>query len=144
MADQPIETGRGLLAPLKREAGDFASGEKVPLLSSNIRQVIGVKAATPDGRFLGEYPWRGDFGAQVARFRHTSLDAGTRDDLARIYVVDALAAWEPRARVSLERTVVQQVDVGGRITKISVRFIPDTAATDNLIGREETAEVNIG
>lgn len=140
---ETIQTGTGLLFPLLREHDDFASGEGVTLLKSNVRKAIGIRAASRDGKYSGEYAWRGNFGSQIDRLRHSNLDSGTHDDLARIYATDAVALWEPRARVSTERTVVNR-SLSGRANRISVKFVPNTGQVDNLVGLEESAEVQIG
>jgi phage baseplate assembly protein W len=46
----------------------------------------------------GELPWRPEFGSNLYLLRNRQND-GTLADLARTYVVDALARWEPRVRV---------------------------------------------
>jgi len=137
-------TGEGLLFPLKREHGDFASGKDAPLMKSNINNVLGVKAATPDARWLGEYPWQLDFGAWVDRLRHSNLDTASRDDLSRIAVADGLAKWEPRVRADVSRVGVMRTD-DGRATLLNVKFsrnLEDEGAS--AVDPAETAEVKVG
>jgi len=132
-------TGTGLIFPLRREHGDFAHASGATLVRSNIRSILGVKAATPDGKFAGEYPWALRFGAWVDRLRHANLDAASRDDLIRVAVTDAVAMWEPRATVDTPSVGVVKTD-GGRATAIKVRF---SLADDDDASMAE-AEVTIG
>jgi len=95
---QPSFFGFGLLTPFRRDLkSDFATGEIVELVKSNIRQVLGTHARNVNGG--GEIPWRTDFGSWLHMIRHRDLTYATQE-VARVYVSDALAAWEPRARVA--------------------------------------------
>ena len=97
--------GRGLLFPLRRRGEDLESGTGEELLKSNVRKVISVDGATEDGDLLGEYPWRLEFGSQIARLRHTNI-RDVREDMAIINVAQSVAKWEPRAVVLTDRSFV--------------------------------------
>lgn len=122
----PTFLGTGLMRPLRRDQkNDFASGGGVDLVASCIGQVLGTKADT--ARSPGELPWRTDFGSRLHLLRHRNHTAAL-DDVALVYVVEALRRWEPRVSVtsaSVERTTNNRelivrvrfnvVDRGGRI-----------------------------
>jgi phage baseplate assembly protein W len=141
---QDTSTGRGLLFPLKRVHGDFEDGQDGELLRSNVGNVLGVKAATPDGLFLGEYDWLLGFGAWIDRLRHANLDSASKDDLSRIATIDALAVWEPRVSTDTSKVGVLRTD-DGRATLIDVKFrrtLENEGAT--AVDPTETAEVKVG
>lgn len=137
-------TGQGLLYPLHREHSDFGYGEGSKLISSNIQGILGVRAATPDGMFRGEYPWNLSFGSGIDRLRHSNLDSPSMNDLIRIAVTDAVAAWEPRASVETQKVGV--ITTGnGRATTIDVKFrkrIEDGG--ERVVDVIESTEVRIG
>jgi phage baseplate assembly protein W len=141
---QDSSTGNGLTFPLHREHSDFASGNDVKLLSSNLQNVLGVKAATSNAMFLGEYPWLLSFGSQIDRMRHANLDDPSRDDLIRIAVTDAVGEWEPRARVETQLVGVLKTP-NGRATSIDVKFskniVEENARSVDVV---ESTEVKIG
>lgn len=82
---------RGLLLPFRRDRrNDFANGAGVEKIRSNVRQVLGT--------MQGEIPWLPSFGSQLFRLRHQNNNP-ILENLAFLYVIDALQQWEPRARV---------------------------------------------
>lgn len=89
--------GRGLLRPFQRDAfRDWANSTGGPVLASSVGQILGTMSNSPLAS--GELPWRPEFGSNLYLLRNRQND-GTLADLARTYVVDALARWEPRVRV---------------------------------------------
>ena len=108
----------GLLYPFVREADDFSVGAGATLLKSNVRKVVATKAASQDGRYRGEYPWRLDFGSDLDRIRHSNYDE-FMTSLLQIYFTDAVSLWEPRASVSTERITFSERD-GGHLMLASV------------------------
>lgn len=112
------ETITGLLYPLIRVAGDFANGSGADLLRSNIRKAVATKAASADGVYRGELPWRLDFGSQVDRMRHAAVGRlrSLEDDLIRVYVTDGVLRWEPRASVNAEGVQVVREGSGQKVS----------------------------
>lgn len=123
----PSFLGTGIMRPFRRdEKNDFAVGAGVDLVKSRIGQIIGTKAnsaTTP-----GELPWRSDFGSRVHLVRHRNNNV-VSDDLATLYVREAVAKWEPfvsSTSATVSRTFDQRakevlvkfniVDAGGRVT----------------------------
>jgi phage baseplate assembly protein W len=94
--DVPFER-RGLLMPFQRDQKqDFANGTGIDLICSNVQQVLGMRGqsdTTP-----GELPFEPEMGSLLHLLRHQNINAVRRHQ-AEIYVVDALARWEPRVEV---------------------------------------------
>jgi phage baseplate assembly protein W len=90
--------GFGLLRPFQRDGrADFVAAGGEALIRSAVGQILGTVGAseiTP-----GEVPWRTDFGSLLFRLRHQKNDAVVQE-LARVYVVEALKRWEPRIIVT--------------------------------------------
>jgi uncharacterized protein len=90
--------GFGLLRPFQRDGrADFVAAGGEALIRSVVGQILGTIGAseiTP-----GEVPWRTDFGSLLYRLRHQKNDS-VLQELARVYVVDALKRWEPRIVVT--------------------------------------------
>lgn len=139
MADE-LTTGTGLLFPLVREHGDYATGTGAALVGSNIRNVLGVRCASRDGAYRGELPWRLNFGSQIDRARHSNLDEEIQKDLVRVYVSDAISRWEPRAIPSPGEIELQDI-AGGRRAKLTVTFQVDTGQLGDV--SQEAVEVLI-
>lgn len=99
--------GFGLLSPFRRDLKqDFANAGGVELIKSCVAQILGTQCAY-DGANVqaqGELLWRPAFGALLYRLRHMK-QGPTLNELARVYVVDALARWEPRVSVTSSTTV---------------------------------------
>lgn len=90
--------GFGLLRPFKRDQkADFAAEGGEQLIRSAVGQVLGTSAASDFT--LGELPWRTEFGSLLHLLRHQKNDV-VLQELARVYVVDALKRWEPRVVVT--------------------------------------------
>jgi len=111
--------GFGLLRPLRRDQkADFAAAGGEQLIRSAVGQILGTIGAsdvTP-----GELPWRTDFGSLLYRLRHQKNDS-VLQELARVYVVDALKRWEPRVVVTSLQVSRQEQD-GENVLAIHLRY----------------------
>src|SRR5262249_4089606 len=76
---------------------------------------IGASDVTP-----GEVPWRSDFGSLLYRLKHQKNDS-VLQELARVYVVDALKRWEPRIAVTAV-TVGRLRHEGENVLVIRIRY----------------------
>ena len=101
--------GSALIRPFRRtERNDFLQGFGVPEVLSAIGQVLGTSKGT--------LPWRPDFGCDLERLRHQPNSA-TTEDLARVFVQDALQQWEPRAQLtSVDRVPSADNEIDLRVT----------------------------
>lgn len=100
--------GSALIRPFRRtERNDFLQGFGVPEVMSGVGQVLGTEPGT--------LPWRPDFGCAIGRLRHQANSA-TTEDLARVFVQDALQQWEPRVQL----TSVAQVPAGDKTISLRV------------------------
>lgn len=89
---------RGVLRPFRRDAvNDFASGEGSKLIGAELGQILGTRCSNEYTE--GELPWRPEFGSLIHLLRHSNNDP-ILEDLARVYVTDAISQWHPTARVS--------------------------------------------
>lgn len=101
--------GFGLVHPFRRDhRNDFVAAGDAQLVRASIAQILGTLGGGDDG--AGELPWRTEFGSQLYLLRHQKNDA-VLSELARVYIVDALARWEPRvvvrsAKVTREANVL--------------------------------------
>ncbi len=89
---------RGLMAPLMRDGKrDFVTGHGAAYLRSKIIQVLLTEGATP--RSSGELPFRTNFGSGLHLLRHERNDH-VIEELARVYVKDALKRWLPEVEIT--------------------------------------------
>lgn len=96
--------GFGLIRPFQRDLkNDFANTGGVALVKSAIGQILGTRASSDFT--IGEMPWRTEFGSIVYLLRHQP-NTDVLQELARVYVADALRLWEPR--VALRRVDITQ------------------------------------
>lgn len=111
--------GFGLLRPLRRDQkADFAAAGGEQLIRSAVGQILGTigsSEATP-----GELPWRTEFGSLLYRLRHQKNDH-VLQELARVYIVDALKRWEPRIAVTAVTVGREQHD-GDNVLAIRLRY----------------------
>lgn len=107
---------RGLTQPLTRTSrGDFASATGSAVVAANVGQVLATER--------GEVRWRPSFGRRLASLRHRANTlAGA--ELARIALAEALAEWEPRARVLDIRLEPDAGPLGNRL-QLSVVYEVD-------------------
>ena len=106
---------RGIITPFRRdEKFDFANDTGIELIRSNVRQILGTRGPGPNG--VGELPWLTNFGSSLHTLRHQKNNP-VLEEVALVYVVEALQTWEPRVEVT--EVSIEQPD---RYLKIAVRF----------------------
>jgi hypothetical protein len=133
--------GFGLVRPFVRDQkGDFATAEGVALVRACVGQVLGTVGSSQTTQ--GELPWRPEFGSLLTLLRHRANDPVTAQ-LARVYVADALARWEPRVRVKsviITRERSPHAGVGGEdVLVVSVRY--DFVVTGEVVVEDITQRV---
>jgi phage baseplate assembly protein W len=111
--------GFGLVRPFRRDGrADFLAAGGEPVIRSAVGQILGTVGAS-DG-MPGELPWRTDFGSLLYRLRHQKND-NVLQELARVYVVDALKRWEPRIVVTAVQVSREQHD-GKNVLAIRLNY----------------------
>jgi phage baseplate assembly protein W len=120
MVADNLSIGTGVLHPLRFVGDDFDVATGTPLFQSRLGKILGVQAATPDGKMSGELPWRRNFGSQAQILQHLNVD-DFYEDLAHVYVVDAIYTWEPLAIASIAEVVAERRDSGQKST-VKIRF----------------------
>jgi phage baseplate assembly protein W len=111
--------GFGLVRPFRRDGrADFLAAGGEPLIRSAVGQILGTIGASDVTQ--GEVPWRTDFGSLLYRLRHQKNDS-VLQELARVYVVDALRRWEPRIVVTAVTVGREQHD-GENVLAIRIRY----------------------
>jgi phage baseplate assembly protein W len=91
----PAFLGAGLVRPFTRDQkNDFANANGLPVIQACVGQILGTKASDDAGINNGEVPWRPTFGSRLYLLQHRK--GPHLAQMARVYVVDALAKWEPR------------------------------------------------
>jgi phage baseplate assembly protein W len=111
--------GFGLLRPFRRDRkADFAAAGGEALVRSAIGQILGTMASSEFTQ--GELPWRTEFGSLLHLLRHQKNDA-VLQELARVYVVDALKRWEPRVQLTSVQ-VTRERDRGENVLAIRLRY----------------------
>ena len=132
---------RGVIAPFQRdEKNDFANEVGVELIRSNVRQVIGTVGASDTSP--GEIRWLTEFGSQVYTLRHSNMNE-VLDELARVFVVEALRRWEPRVRVTDTKIEKLREARRARITVlfdiVDLQAPATTIVVPNLVEQVEVA-----
>lgn len=135
----------GLLRPFRRDQkADFAAGGAEQLIRSAVGQILGTIGASDTTP--GELPWRTEFGSLLYRLRHQKNDR-LLQELARVYVVDALKRWEPRVTVTDVGITREQHD-GENVLAIRLRYevISINTPGNNVIlpGVEQTVLIGDG
>ncbi|HVW29229.1 MAG TPA: GPW/gp25 family protein [Polyangiaceae bacterium] len=111
--------GFGLLRPFRRDLKvDFASADGERLVRSAVGQILGTMAGSDFTQ--GELPWRTEFGSLLHLLRHQRNDV-VLQELARVYVVDALKRWEPRVIVTSVKVTRERQD-GENVLAIRLRY----------------------
>jgi phage baseplate assembly protein W len=91
----PAFLGSGLVRPFVRDQkNDFANANGLSVIQSCVGQILGTKASDDTGLRSGELRWRPTFGSRLYLLQHRK--GPQLPVMARVYVVDALAKWEPR------------------------------------------------
>ncbi len=90
--------GRGVTHPFRRDGkGDFQNEVGANLVRKSVSQILGTRAQTEFAD--GELKWRQSFGSRIHLLKHAPNNQATRE-LARLYSIEAVNIWEPRARIS--------------------------------------------
>ena len=111
--------GFGLLRPFRRDLkADFAADGGERLVRSAVGQILGTMASSDFTQ--GELPWRTEFGSLLHLLRHRRNDA-VLQELARVYVVDALKRWEPRVVVTSVQ-MTRELQEGQNVLAIRLRY----------------------
>ena len=111
--------GFGLLRPLRRDRkADFAADGDDAVVRSAVGQVLATRASSEISQ--GEIPWRPEFGSLLYLLRHQRNDS-VLQELARVYVVDALKRWEPRVIVKTV-SVTRETQEGDDILAVRVVY----------------------
>jgi hypothetical protein len=111
--------GFGLLRPFRRDLkADFAADGGERVIRSAVGQILGTMAGSDFTQ--GELPWRTEFGSLLHLLRHQKNDA-VLQELARVYVVDALKRWEPRVVVTSVKVTREEQD-GENTLGIRLRY----------------------
>jgi len=134
--------GFGLIRPFQRDLrSDFAAAGGEQLIRSAVGQILGTVGASDYTE--GEVPWRTDFGSLLHVLRHQRNDH-VLQELARVYVVEALTRWEPRVTVTAVQVTREQRE-GENVLAIRVRY--DVISTNTpgnkvlLSGIDQTVRV---
>ncbi len=111
--------GFGLLRPFRRDQkADFAASGAEQVIRSAVGQILGTVGSSDFTQ--GELPWRTEFGSLLHLLRHQKNDR-VLQELARVYVVDALKRWEPRVVVTAVQVAREQQD-GENVLAIRLRY----------------------
>jgi len=134
--------GFGLLRPFRRDQkADFAAAGGDALIRSAVGQILGTVGSSDFTQ--GELPWRTEFGSLLHLLRHQKNDRALQE-LARVYVVDALKRWEPRVVVTSVQIAREQQD-GENVLAIRLRYnvISTNVPGNNVIfsGVEQTVRM---
>ncbi len=134
--------GFGLLRPFRRDLrSDFAAAGGDAVIKSAVGQILGTVGSSDFTQ--GELPWRTEFGSLLNLLRHQKNDR-VLQELARVYVVDALKRWEPRVVVTSVQASREQKD-GENVLAIRLRYnvISTNTPGNNVIlsGVEQTLRV---
>lgn len=131
--------GFGLLAPLRRDRkNDFASAGGEALVRASVQQVLGTVGASDFTQ--GELPWRTELGSLLFLLRHQKNDVALQE-LAKVYVADALRRWEPRVVVTSLRAKRLEDGEGNKIViRLRYNVIQRNVPGNNVIleGVEQT------
>ena len=125
---------RGLHRLFQRDGrSDFAAASGEQLIRGAVAQVLGTLGASDTTP--GELPWRTEFGSLLNRLRHQKNDA-VLQELARVYVVEALKRWEPRVVVTAVEIRRERQD-GENVLAIRISYaIVATGATGETVVRQ--------
>ncbi len=134
--------GFGLLRPFRRDQkADFAASGAEQVIRSAVGQILGTVGSSDFTQ--GELPWRTEFGSLLHLLRHQKNDR-VLQELARVYVVDALKRWEPRVVVTAVQVAREQQD-GENVLAVRLRYnvISTNVPGNNVIlsGIEQTVRM---
>ncbi len=126
--------GSGIVTPFRRDGKrDFANDSGLADVQACVMNVLGTTCSTEDGSIRGELPWRPEFGSLLYRLKHRK--GPHLQELAHIYIVNALARWEPRVIVMASLTTF---DREAMMMNIRLRYnvIAHNVAGNNVVLRD--------
>jgi phage baseplate assembly protein W len=128
-AGADAQLGYGLIRPFRRdEKNDFANAGGERLVRACVGQVLGTFASSPENPdVIGELRWNSSFGSLLYLLRHKSNNLVTQQ-LAKFYVAQALARWEPRVRLKEVEATVEETPGQGK-NKLVIRLKYDFVAS---------------
>ena len=129
--------GQGLVIPFRRGSRDFVSDKEVELVKSGVSQTLGTRAA--HGQFLGDLPWRPDYGCKLWILRHRLNNATLRDQ-AIAFVLEALR-FEPRVRVT--EVAVETGEPNELRVRVRYQIISENVADNRVVVPEFEEVVSI-
>jgi phage baseplate assembly protein W len=134
--------GFGLLRPFRRDQkADFAAAGAEQVIRSSVGQILGTMGSSDFTQ--GELAWRTEFGSLLHLLRHQKNDT-VLQELARVYVVDALKRWEPRVIVtSVQATREKQEGENVLALRLRYNVISTNTPGNNVIlsGIEQTVSI---
>ena len=121
MANQDF-LGFGLTIPFRRDRKqDLAAAGGETLVRSAVEQILGTIGASDFTQ--GELPWRTEFGSLLHLLRHQKNDVALQE-LAKVYVGDALRKFEPRVVVTqLEIARVEDAELNKLLIRLRYNVI---------------------
>ena len=91
------EYGHGILCPFQRDGkGDFTNGDSLPLLRSDIGELVGIIG--PTSSQPGELPWDTLRGSRLLLMKHRGMHPEMLRATAQDMAAGAIRRWEDRAR----------------------------------------------
>lgn len=122
--------GFGLLHPFQRDRkSDFAAAGGEALVRSAVSQILGTMGASDYTQ--GEIPWRTEQGSLLSLLRHQQNNIALQE-LARVYVEDALRRWEPRVQVKSVDTTRDR-NQGDNVLTIRIRYDVVSPSSGNVV-----------
>jgi len=134
--------GTGVIRPFQRDQKqDYANAAGIPILNTSVGQILGTMSDSPIAS--GELPWRPEFGSTLYLLRNR-LNNVALADIARKYVVEALARWEPRIRVRAVKIQRLEAQAGSGRNVLFIRITYDilsenSASNEVVVSGLETA-----
>ena len=120
MVDYADEFGCGIVCPFQRDGkGDFANDCGLPLLKSDIGELIGIMGPTTFQP--GELPWNMDIGSRVFQMRHRGMNVEMTRATAADFVESPVRVFEPRARPINTEVVI---DFNRSVLTIKFNYAP--------------------
>jgi phage baseplate assembly protein W len=120
----------GLVRPFQRDGkSDFTAAGSERLIRSAVGQILGTVGGSDFTQ--GELLWNTSFGSLLHLLRNRKNDAALQE-LARLYVVDALKRWEPRVQVTSVQ-LSRERDQGKNILAIRLRYNILPSAGDSVV-----------
>jgi hypothetical protein len=118
MATKNNPIGRGILCPFMRDGkGDFANTEGLPVLKSDIGELLGIVGPTVTQP--GELPWDGGRGSRLLVLKHRGIHSEMVRAMAEHMSSGVIRSYETRVRVGQTRIVID-----GTALRVTVSYIP--------------------